>query len=177
MTQTRPALEGYSARHLAFVGKRRSQAGWQLGTYRGVFELLREEVGQTKIAFQLEHTVQVGTTAPVPPVATATAPPTPSPVPASAPAPTTPSPAPATSETTLPEPPAETEVAAAVTAPQSQSEAPKSFADRAEDFLPVEIPAALRGRSGSKGPPIWMVAAGLIGVILAMAGVAFLTRH
>jgi hypothetical protein len=43
--------------------------------------------------------------------------------------------------------------------------------------LPVKIPAFLRSPADAKGPPPWLIAAALIGVILAMAGVTFVTRR
>jgi murein DD-endopeptidase MepM/ murein hydrolase activator NlpD len=175
MSQTRPPLEGYSARHLAFAGKRKPPGGWVSGTYRGVFELLREEVGQTKVAYTLERTLALGDSAslaPPPavtkqtPLSTASTPP---------PATVQPTTSVSSSETSNAAPTATSEVAAAT--PTAVTPAPKSFAERAEDFLPVTLPAALRSPSGAKGPPPWLIAAALIGVILALAGVAFVTRR
>jgi len=51
------------------------------------------------------------------------------------------------------------------------------LAERAEELLPVTLPAALRTPRGAKGPPPWLIAAALIGVILSMAGIAFITRR
>ena len=176
MTQTRGALEGYSARHLAFAGKRKPQGGWVLGTYRGVFDLLREEVGQTKVAYTLERTLTLGDSAslaPPPPTAANQAPTTPAITP---PPPVAQPTAPVSSGGTTNEAPVATPEVAVV-APSAITPAPRGFAERAKDFLPVTLPSALRSPSGAKGPPPWLVALALIGVILGMAGVAFVTRR
>jgi murein DD-endopeptidase MepM/ murein hydrolase activator NlpD len=175
-TQTRSAQEGYSARHLAFVGRRRPATGFEIGTYRGVFELLREEVGETKIAFRLERTLQLGDQPAMasPPAST----PTPAVTPTSPGTPVTPATPPSASElppandATTPQTPAAPEVAQATPEP-----AAPTLAERAEELLPVTLPAALRTPRGAKGPPPWLIAAALIGVILSMAGIAFITRR
>ncbi|NQV81149.1 MAG: M23 family metallopeptidase [Alphaproteobacteria bacterium] len=177
VSQTRPALQDFSARHLAFTGRRQPPAGWAPGEYRGVFELLREEVGETKVAYRLERTVQLGSPQslalaanPPPPAATAA----PSPPPADQePAAVSPTTTPVSESAAAAEP--NPQVASA--APPSESEGARGFIQRAEDLLPASVPSALRGSVGQKGPQPWVIAAALLGVILSMAGVAYVTRR
>ena len=174
MRQTRPALKTHSARHLAFAGKRRPAGGFVPGTYRGVFELLRNEVGQTKIAFQLERTLRLGEqTGAVPPPAPPSSATPPPPQPTAPPAQTVPPTDASNNAATAG--PAATPVA--VAAPATPPQPPPSFSERAENLLPVTLPRALRSPRGAKGPPPWIIGAALISVILAMAGIAFLTRR
>lgn len=184
---TFPPQESHSARSLKFSGLKRPPTGWQPGTYRGVFQLLRDEVGETKVAFELEKTVVVGnaqdaaaaaparqgaTTPPAAPTAPAPATPEASPGPTATPAPTTagaadmPGPTPTARGTA---PPSETT--------QDTGFSVAAIAERASRFIPGSFSNFFEAPAGNKGPPIWLVAVGLFAVIVGMAGVAYITRH
>ncbi len=176
VTQTRPALQDHSARHLAFTGRRQPTGGWAPGEYKGVFELLRQEVGETKVAYRLERMVQLGSPQSLAPAATT--PPAadvrPSPPPAERESSTvSPTTTQASETATVAE--SNPQVAAAATPPAPEGS--RGFIQRAEDFLPVSVPGTLRRSAGQKGPQPWVIAAALLGVILSMAGVAYITRR
>ena len=185
VSQTRPPLESHSARNLAFTGRRKPPSGWASGEYKGVFELLRDEVGQTKVAFRVDRTVRVGEqqAAVVPPTLPAAAPTAqPSQVaPPTAPATESGAESAETSEAPPAAPPAAETASSATpnpapaTAPSAP--APRTMTQRAEDLLPVSIPRVLQRPADHKGPPPWLIAAGLLGVILGLAGVAYITRR
>jgi murein DD-endopeptidase MepM/ murein hydrolase activator NlpD len=188
--QTRPAQEGHSARHLAYSGLRRPQNGWLGGEYQGTFELLRDEVGETKVAFQIERSIVIGTpqtatlAAATSPTAT-TAPPPAQPsrteagpqaaAPAQSAPPASPAPAPSdprTDESATAE--QETQVASAE---DDSGFSAAHIAERAAELLPTEIPTLFKSTGGQKGPPPWQVAAGLLLVILGVASIAYITRR
>lgn len=198
VSQTRPAMESHSARNLSFTGRRIPPNGWPPGEYKGLFELLRDGAGETKVAFRVDRTVQVGD--PQNGAIQSSAPPPATPAPQVAPPPsTTANQVAATSQTaeaTPAAPAAETgtgtgtgtetgtatETARSAPAgppPQAVPSAPvpRTVAERAEDLLPVPIPRVLQRPAGHKGPPPWLIAAGLLGVILGLAGVAYITRR
>jgi len=188
--QTHDAQPGYSARRLAFSGRRRPQGGWPAGEYRGVYRLLRDQVGETKVAFELEKTIIVGSPQ-VAAAAPAAQPPRPAAPAETAPPQQTPetappasnAPPPATRETT--EPPQTETAAPAAAAPATQETTEtrepgvaSSIADRAAELLPIDrLPAMLRSTGDQKGPPPWLIAAGLLLGIFGMVGVAYITRR
>ncbi len=193
--QTHDAQPGYSARRLAFSGRRRPANGWAEETYTGTFRLLRDQVGETKVAFELAKSIPVGSparnTATTPPASTPQGPSAAEPEPVqtaarettevqqAATTPTTPategddeSPA-SVQRRDVADPP----VAARPLESTSDGQV-AAIVERAAELLPVDrLPAMMRRRDDDKGPPPWIVAIGLLGVIFGMAGVAYITRR